>query len=108
MSIRGSLPLAMNIHELISPIQTVDLKTIKIRQKLGFKKFCIFWGLKPSPGHGLPLNVKFCPTALVVWEPCGVGQTDRQTDGQTDGVTQFPGALYDNHPFGVDKYYWAC
>ena len=27
--------------------------TSKIRQKLGFKKFSIFFRLKPAPGHGL-------------------------------------------------------
>ena len=33
-------------------VQIVRL-TSKIRQKLGFKKFSIFFRLKPAPGHGL-------------------------------------------------------
>ena len=56
---------------------------------MGFKKFSIFFCLKPAPDHGLSENTKFSRTAFVVWEPIRLGQTngrtDRRTDGQTDG-----------------------
>ena len=35
-----------------SSVQIVRI-TSKIRQKLGFKKFSVFFRLKPDPGHGL-------------------------------------------------------
>ena len=66
-------------------MQISRFKTLKIRQKLGFKKFSIFFRLKPAPGHGLSENSKFSPTAFVIWEPFRLGRTDGQTDRQTDG-----------------------
>ena len=95
MFIRELCPLRFSILS-----QCSRFKTLKIRQKLGFKKFCVFFRLKPFPDHGLPSNVKFSNTAFLVLEPFGVGRTDGQTDGRR---SQFPGPLYDNHPFGVDK-----
>ena len=49
MFIRELCPLRFSILS-----QCSRFKILKIRQKLGFQIFCIFFGLKPSPGHGLP------------------------------------------------------
>ena len=38
----GSLPLAMNIHELISPIQTVDSKRTKFAKNRLLRNFAFF------------------------------------------------------------------
>ena len=54
---------------------------------MGFKKFSIFFCLKPAPDHGLSKNTKFSRTAFVVWEPIRLGQTDGRTDRRTDGQT---------------------
>ena len=96
----------MNIHELISPIQTVDSKRKKNRQKLRCKIFRIFFRLKPAPGHGLSENATLSHTALVSWKTIRVGQTDGQTDGRTDGrrANFLERYVFDNHPFGVDNF----
>ena len=41
------------VKTLISATPYARFKIWKIRQKLGFKKFSIFFRLKPAPGHGL-------------------------------------------------------
>ena len=41
------------VKTLISATTYARFKIWKIRQKLGFKKFSIFFRLKPAPGHGL-------------------------------------------------------
>ena len=71
-------------------VQTVRL-TSKIRQKLGFKKFSIFFSPKTCSGSWAFMKYQVQPHCI-----CSLGayspRTDRQTDRRTDGVTQFPGA----------------
>ena len=69
------------------PSSRITRLYLEIRQKLWFKKFSKNVHLKPAPGHGLSENTKFNPTALILWEPIRLGQTDGRTDGRTDRQT---------------------
>ena len=92
----------LNGHLANFDLNTYRFKTSKNHQKLRFKKFSVFFRLKPAPGHGLSENATLSHTAFVSWKTIGVGQTDGRTDGRT--ACQFLGALcFDNHPFGVDN-----
>ena len=87
-SLRTNLRTNLACNCVRTPIYVTTyarFKTLKIRQKLGFEKFSIFFRLKPAPGHGISENTKFSPTAFVVWEPIRLGRTDGRTYGQTDG-----------------------
>ena len=90
----GSLPVAMNIHEL------------RHSPKIEFQIFRIFFRLKPAPDHELQCYTKFIPTALILWTPIRLGRTDGRTDGQTDGrrASFLERYGFDNHPFGVDNF----
>ena len=67
-----------------------------------FKKFSIFFHLKPAPGHGLSYNTKFSPTAFVIWEPHLLGTTERQTDERTACSISWSRYLITT-PSGFDK-----
>ena len=97
----GSLP--MNIHELISPIQTVDSKRKKIAKNWGVRYF-EFFSPKACSGSWSFRKCHVEPYSICILEDY-TRRTDGRTDGQTDGrrANFLERYVFDNHPFGVDK-----